>query len=134
MIPTLITAIIGLADKIFPSKTEQQKQEFTREMLELSKQFELAQAQIEVNKQEAANPSVFVAGARPFIMWICASAFAWNFVLQPILIFLLTVSGHPVHDLPVLSSSEIMTVLFGILGLGAYRSYERVKGVIPKGK
>lgn len=87
-------------------------------------------AQIEVNKVEAASPSLFVAGWRPFVGWCCGSAYAYTFVVQPFLIFILTASGvhMDIAQLPILDMGELGVVLFGMLGLGAMRSYEKVKG------
>lgn len=84
---------------------------------------EIAKQQIEVNKQEAAHKSLFVAGWRPFIGWTCGVAMANNFIAMPYIAVLFGV------DVPVLELSEMMPVLMGLLGLGAYRSYEKVKGV-----
>jgi len=89
-------------------------------------------AQIEVNKAEAASSSLFVAGWRPFIGWVCGSAFAYQFVLMPFMLFLVTLFHIPfdVKQLPVLDLGTMMPVLFGMLGLGAMRSYEKVNGVV----
>ena len=87
-------------------------------------------AQIEVNKVEAASSSLFVAGWRPFVGWSCGSAYAYTFVVQPFLLFMLTAAQVPIktEQLPVLDMGELGVVLFGMLGLGAMRSYEKVKG------
>ena len=87
-------------------------------------------AQIEVNKVEAASSSLFVAGWRPFVGWSCGSAYAYTFVIQPFLLFMLTAAQVPINtaQLPVLDMGELGVVLFGMLGLGAMRSYEKVKG------
>src|SRR3990167_1299581 len=87
-------------------------------------------AQIEVNKVEAASQSLFVAGWRPFVGWCCGASYAYTFVLQPFLIFILTAAQVKVDiaQLPVLDMGELGVVLFGMLGLGAMRSYEKVRG------
>ena len=87
-------------------------------------------AQIEVNKVEAASSNLFVAGWRPFVGWCCGSAYAYTFVVQPFLLFMLTAAQVPINttQLPVLDMGELGVVLFGMLGLGAMRSYEKVKG------
>jgi hypothetical protein len=90
---------------------------------------ELAMAQIDVNKAEAASTSIFKGGWRPFIGWTCGSAFAYHFVLQPLLVFVLVSTGHPVPDLPKFEMDALMTVLFGMLGLGGLRTFEKFKGV-----
>ncbi len=85
-------------------------------------------AQAETNTEEAKSLNIFVAGARPFIMWVCGASFAWVFVIQPMLSFLLAALGHPV-TLPVLDMGQMMPVLLGILGLGGYHSWEKLQGV-----
>ena len=87
-------------------------------------------AQIEVNKVEAASQSLFVAGWRPFVGWCCGASYAYTFVLQPFLIFILTAAqvNVDIAQLPVLDMGELGVVLFGMLGLGAMRSWEKVKG------
>jgi hypothetical protein len=85
-------------------------------------------AQIEVNKVEAAHKSMFVAGWRPFVGWCCAFAMAYHFILQPFLVFAISVYGITVN-LPEFDMSSLMTVLLGILGLGGMRSLEKVQKV-----
>jgi len=89
-------------------------------------------AQADINVEEAKSQDKFVSRARPSIMWICAMAFAWTYVLQPFLVFILTAYGHPVDGLPALNMSEMMPVLLGILGLGGMRSFEKYQGVHDK--
>lgn len=80
-------------------------------------------AQIGVNKQEAAHKSIFVAGWRPFIGWVCGIALANNYLVAPY------VTAFTEVVVPSLSLGELMPVLLGMLGLGAYRSWEKGKGV-----
>lgn len=87
-------------------------------------------AQIEVNKVEAASSSLFVAGWRPAIGWICGAGYAYNFIIQPLLIFVLTAAQVSLNtaQLPVLDIGEMSIMLANLLGFGAYRTYEKVKG------
>ncbi|MEC5163741.1 3TM-type holin [Janthinobacterium sp. CG_S6] len=98
------------------------------ELAQLAAATDLAKAQIGVNAAEASNNSLFVAGWRPFIGWICGAAFAYKFVLAPAAAFALTALGHPV-TLPVLDFTEMSTVLLGMLGIGGLRTIEKIKGV-----
>lgn len=98
------------------------------ELKALEQEFELAKAQIGVNAIEAASASLYVSGWRPSVGWVCSAAFAYKFVLAPALAFALTAFGHPI-TLPVLDFTEMSTVLLGMLGLGAMRSVEKIKGV-----
>jgi len=91
---------------------------------------QMALAQLDVDKAEAASASVFVAGWRPGIGWVCGIAFGWNYVLEPFMQFVATLCGHPV-TMPSLDLSGMMPVLLGMLGLGAMRTVEKVQGAAP---
>ena len=82
---------------------------------------EIAKGQLEVNKVEAAHKNLFVAGWRPAIGWICGFALLYSTILSPIIGIWFTV--------PAVDSSLLTTVLMGMLGLGAMRTAEKVKGV-----
>lgn len=84
-------------------------------------------AQLEVNKAEAASASVFVSGWRPFIGWTCAVALAFEFIVSPLAQWIGFVAGHPIPKPPTLSA-HLWELLFGMLGLGALRSLEKIKG------
>ncbi|WFG40850.1 holin [Paracoccus phage ParKuw1] len=123
----ILGGLFNLIDKLFT--TDEEREAAKLRVLELEKAGELAQ--IGVNTQEAKHSSLFVAGWRPFIGWVCGLAFAWTFFVYPILTFAVVALGLPVplHLLPVMDLSEMMPVLLGMLGLGAMRSYERRNGV-----
>ena len=87
-----------------------------------------ATGQLEVNKVEAANTSLFVAGWRPAIGWTCALAFLWVFVASPIVVFSARMSGY-LGAFPTVDISQMMPVLLGLLGLGGMRTLEKIKGV-----
>ena len=86
-------------------------------------------AQIEVNKAEAASGSVFKGGWRPFIGWVCGVAFAYHFVLQPFIVFVVAAAGIAIPALPTFDMGSLMTVMMGMLGLGGLRSYEKKQGL-----
>lgn len=115
--------------RVWPDKSEQLKAQFDLAKQESQQDFNLANSQIEVNKVEAASSSVFVSGARPYLMWVCGAAFSWQFVLQPLISYFIVVLGHPLPPLPALDSEALNTVLFGLLGLGTMRSFEKIRGV-----
>ena len=85
-------------------------------------------AQIDVNKAEASHKSLFVAGWRPFVGWVCAGALAYHFILQPILVFAISVYGVSI-TLPEFDMGSLMTILMGMLGLGGLRTFEKVQKV-----
>lgn len=86
---------------------------------------ERAMAQTQVNKVEAAHESLFVAGWRPSVGWVCSLAFALNFLIFPILVFVMGVFGRSVTS-PVLDWATMGPVLLGMLGLGGVRTIEKV--------
>lgn len=86
-----------------------------------------AKAQTDVNLEEAKSANMFVAGWRPAIGWICASGLGYQFVAQPFLVWLASMCS--VSTPPTLDISSLMTLLTGMLGLGAMRTYEKYQGV-----
>lgn len=97
--------------------------EFQEHMAELG--IKLDELQIGVNTEEAKSESVFVAGARPAIMWIGAFALAYASILEPLLRFTATVGFNYTGTYPEIDTNITMQVLFGILGLGAMRSFDK---------
>ena len=85
--------------------------------------------QLEINKAEAQHKSLFVAGWRPGVGWICALALGWNFILQPIMAWIFVITGYSIADAPMLETGELTTILLGMLGLGGLRTYEKRLGV-----
>tara|TARA_R110000824_G_scaffold203911_1_gene388608 strand:+ start:634 stop:1041 length:408 start_codon:yes stop_codon:yes gene_type:complete len=129
LLPALLPAVTDVIGRFLPE--DKQKKAEAERQIEASLLEHLAKidvAQLGINKQEAAHRSVFVAGWRPFIGWTCGIALAYNYVLQPILIFVLAQTGH-LMDLPAMDLNEIMPVLMGMLGLGGLRTFEKFKGV-----
>lgn len=87
----------------------------------------LAAGQTEINKVEAASPSVFVAGWRPAIGWIGGFGLAYQFVLRPLLTWAGAILGWPVP--PELDMGDLITIIGGMLGLGSLRTIEKINGV-----
>ena len=129
MLGALIGPVTGLLDKFIEDKD--QKNALAHEIATMSEKHaqELAMAQIEVNKAEAASGSIFKGGWRPFIGWVCGFAFAYHFILQPILLFGAVAAGVSLPPLPEFDMSQMMPVLLGMLGLGGLRTYEKKTGV-----
>ena len=86
----------NVIDKIFPDKDAQaaQRAELLLKAQEIDA--ELAKGQLAINQAEASSNRLFVAGWRPFIGWVCGVAFAYHFILQPIIAFILANTGHAV--------------------------------------
>lgn len=118
-----ITGVGAVADlastvinKIWPDKSEQEKQQ-------LAMAVQVVQGQLDINKAEAANPNVWVSGWRPGVGWVCVAALGYQYVARPLLIGFGVASEMPALD------SSLWELLFGMLGLGGLRTFEKVKGV-----
>jgi len=85
-------------------------------------------AQMEINKVEASSSSIFVAGWRPFIGWVCGAGFAWNWIGLPVAVFITNAAGNPLALSPA-DLSEMMPLLLGMLGMGGLRTFEKMQGV-----
>lgn len=86
-------------------------------------------AQMDINKAEAANPNLWVSGARPALLWICAVGYGWHYILYPTLFF--TGSLFHVEGMPTTSGIDggLFELAIALLGLGGLRTYEKIKGV-----
>ena len=129
MIQALIGPVTGLLDKFIQDKDLKAKLAHDIATMAEKHSHENALAQIEVNKIEAASPDFFKSSWRPFIGWVCGVAFAYHFVLQPIIIFVVALFGAEIPTLPEFDMASLMTVLGGLLGLGGLRTYEKSKGL-----
>ena len=122
---SILSSLIGPATKLLDKVIEDkdQKNALAHEIATMAERHaqELAQGQLEVNKVEAAHKSLFVAGWRPAIGWVCALGLFYNVILANII-------GIWV-DVPEIDTSLLVPVMMGMLGLGAMRSYEKVQGV-----
>lgn len=129
LVNILVGPITKLLDKIIPDKDERDRLAFEIATLTERHAHEASMAQLEVNKTEAQHGSIFVAGARPAIMWICGAGIAWNFVIKPIVMWFGFLYGVDLDGAPELDTSELTTILLGMLGLGGLRTYEKSVGV-----
>ena len=128
MLQALIGPVAGLLDKFIEDKDT--KNALAHEISTMAERHaqELAKGQLEVNKVEAASQSMFVAGWRPAVGWVCVLGMASNFIIIPMANFGLALAESGV-TLPLIDTSTMMPVLMGMLGLGAMRSVEKVRGV-----
>jgi hypothetical protein len=129
LVTSLIGPVTGILDKVIEDKD--QKAKLAHELATMADKLSHEQnlAQIAVNKEEAASGSLFKGGWRPCVGWVCAIAFFYHFVGQPVIVFVLTVTGVEIPDLPNFNMNTLLTVLGGMLGIGGLRSYEKQKGL-----
>jgi hypothetical protein len=128
-----------LIDKLFPDKDAADKAkiamlELTQkgELQSLAQEFELAKGQQEINKIEAASSNVFVSGWRPALGWVCVSAYAFNYLMMPLANWGAKWFVDNAPAIVALDTGELTTLLFGMLGIGALRTAEKLKGVASK--
>lgn len=138
MIMDILKLAIGpiikpLIDRI-PNKNEARKaeEEITKQLVDAAN--DAVQGQLAINAKEAQHGSIFVAGWRPGIGWICGFALGWNFILHPILMWFAFITGvEGLDKAPTLDTGELSTILLGMLGLGGLRTYEKRFGVARAG-
>tara|TARA_R110000868_G_scaffold69515_1_gene204571 strand:- start:99 stop:551 length:453 start_codon:yes stop_codon:yes gene_type:complete len=130
-----------LLDRLWPDPAQKaaavlelEKMRQNGELAQLASDTDLAKAQISVNLEEAKHASLFVSGWRPAVGWVCASAFAYSYVILPFLQFAVFTFGTQgmadgLVNLPKLELGDMMPVLLGMLGLAAARTTEKIKGV-----
>jgi hypothetical protein len=126
-----ITAGSGLiktiVDKIAPDANIEEQGKITAALTEMQSQYALILSQIEVNKVEAANPSVFVAGARPAAMWVGVLSLFYSGIGISLLNWGAAMADLP--PLPAIDSSVANDILIGLLGIGGLRTAEKLRGV-----
>ena len=121
ILSSLIEPATKLLDKVIEDKD--QKNALAHEIATMAEKHavELQKGQLEVNRTEAAHKSLFVAGWRPAIGWVCALGLFYNVILANIIGIWIEVSE--------VDTTLLVPVMMGMLGLGAMRSYEKVQGV-----
>lgn len=129
----VISAVAGILDKLIPDK--EKANEAKIRMLELEQQGALQEltnikdmsiAQAEVSKAEAQHKSLFVAGARPFLIWVGGAAMAWQYILFPMAQTYLAYTGNSIV-LPSVNNEVLFELVALLLGLGGFRTYEKIK-------
>lgn len=132
MLLDFLSPIMGVVNTVVDrlvldkNAAEKLKGEIQRDMAEAQIKGELAQ--LDVNKAEAVSGNMFVAGWRPSIGWVCSTALAYQFVLAPLGTWFAAIIGHPVPSPPLLDEM-LWQLMFGMLGMGSLRTFEKVKGV-----
>jgi hypothetical protein len=132
---TIAAPLIAIVNKVIPDRaaaaaaTAQLQAMMAQGQLdqELEQLKAVTSAQSDINKVEAANASVFVSGWRPMIGWVCAAALTCQYIARPLLLWGYGVVGHPAPTLPGLDDN-LWQLMFGMLGMGALRSFDKFKG------
>lgn len=134
LVDVILGPVAGLIEKYVPSSADKAaaqleilKLQQSSEFQALDAQVKMAQSQTDVNKVEAASSSIFIAGWRPAIGWVCGSGLAVQFLVGPLFTWVAALSGHPVA-FPQLDMGTLLTLLAGMLGLGGLRTMEKLQG------
>jgi Holin of 3TMs, for gene-transfer release len=129
----LIDTALKVLDKVLPdpqakiqAQLELMRLQQAGEFKVLEADLQLALAQTKINEIEAAAPDVFRGGWRPAAGWVCVAGLGYQFLFQPLAAWSGGIQGWPPP--PVLDLGDLYGLLFGMLGLGAYRSFEKTKG------
>ena len=131
MNPLIVTPVLeigkSLIERWFPDPEKARAAE--AEFLRMAAEGELKQviAQLEINAREAAHPSVWVAGWRPFFGWAGGFGFLYATIGQPLLSWVAAMQGLPAP--PSLNLDLLWVVITGMLGIGGLRTFEKAKGV-----
>lgn len=131
MNPLLLAPLLDigktLLDRFIPDPEAKRAAE--ADFLKMAMDGELKQtiAQLEINAREAAHPSIFVAGWRPFFGWSGGVGFVYATVGQPLLAWWAAIKGWPTP--PTLNLDLLWAVITGLLGIGGLRTFEKTKGV-----
>ena len=123
----VVTAAEGVAN-VIDKFVETDDEKKAAEIIKAKMMMKPSLAQVELNKIEAGHRSIFVAGWRPFIGWVCGFALAYNFVVRDMIAWVIVNTGAEASLPPDLAMEELMTVLLGMLGLGAFRTVEKFGG------
>ena len=121
-------SVIGVAGKVLDKFVEDKDLKTKLEAEIKSQVISLDLAQAQANIEQAKHASLFVSGARPSIMWVCCFGLAWQFVLQPIAVWIIAVTNSTL-TLPLIPTEGLISLTIALLGLSASRSAEKFKGV-----
>lgn len=117
-----VMPIVGkILDRIIPDKDARAKAEEELRAAQQTGELDVALAQLQVNQVEAAHRSLFVAGWRPGIGWVCMCGLAYNVILSPFLSIWM--------DVPKVDPALLYPVMLGMLGLTGARTIEKMRGV-----
>jgi hypothetical protein len=140
MILDIVTVVANLIDKLIPDKAAAAQAKAALAVLEQKGELNLLKEQIRANREEARHASIFVAGWRPWIGWICGASLAIGALVKlilPALIVIVTAFGAGdteqlqalLEGLDTIDVEFFYPILFGLLGLGGLRTFEKYKGI-----
>ena len=131
-----ITLLLGVGNKLidhfFPDSNQAAAAKLELLKMQQNGDLQVMASQMEINKIEAQNPSLFVSGWRPFIGWGCGIAFLYAALFEPFIRFVATVIFKYNGAFPSIDTQLTLQILLGLLGLAGMRSWEKKEGVASK--
>jgi hypothetical protein len=127
LIGALLPAVTGILDKLIPDAGARDRAKAEAEAALLAALAKADADQLAVNKAEAENSNIFVAGWRPFIGWVCGAALAYTYILVPLVMYVSFVIGKPLPKPPALDGN-LYELMLGMLGMSGLRTFEKIKG------
>lgn len=134
MLAAAIPVLLQVIDKVLPdpqaaaqAKLAAYEMAQKGELAQLDADVKLAQAQASVNAAEATTDK-FRGGWRPACGWVCVAGMGYHFLVRPLLPWLVNSLGAHTEPLPPIDAESLTALLAGMLGLGGYRTFERLKG------
>ena len=125
----------GLIEKIWPDPTKRSQElrllEDMRQrgdIAELNAHVSLLQGQMAINAKEAEHKSIFVAGWRPYVGWVCGTSLLYVGLLEPFIRFMAKVVFGYDGDFPVIDTTMTIPVLLGMLGISHHRTEDKKNG------
>jgi len=131
LLKEILSPVTDIVGKAVVDKDKKRELDFkVQELIDKADQrfHDQLMGQIEVNKEEAKHPSIFVAGWRPAIGWVGATGLAYTFIVAPIFEFIGKATGLYEQPMPVLQTEYLMTLVTSMLGIAAMRSFDKYKG------
>lgn len=131
-----VTLLLGVGNKLidhfFPDANQAAAAKLELLKMQQNGDLQVMASQMEINKIEAQNPSLFVSGWRPFIGWVCGISLTYAAIIEPVSRFLAKVIFDYVGEFPVIDTTLTLQILLGLLGLAGMRSWEKKEGVAGK--
>ena len=131
-----ITLLLGVGNKLidhfFPDANQAAAAKLELLKMQQNGDLQVMASQMEINKIEAQNPSLFVSGWRPFVGWVCGISLTYAAIIEPVSRFLATVIFKYNGAFPVIDTTLTLQILLGLLGLAGMRSWEKKEGVASK--
>lgn len=127
LLPSLLPLVGDVLDRVVPDREAAAKARVEVEMKLLEAATVQASMQAQINQTEAQHPSIWVAGWRPFIGWVCGAGLAWAFIVGPLASWALVAAGGAA--IPPVHTEYLFELVVAMLGIGGLRTLEKMKGV-----